>query len=100
MNLYTGAVFIRFRDGSGMVNRRTFSWQPGPRDRYHMVRAGEELDAIAHHYYGSREPVNASLMWWIIADANAILDPLSMGEWVGRELLIPDYDRVRLIIGV
>lgn len=98
-NLCAYARFIRFPDGTGYVMRNRLKWTSSIRDRYHKVRVGEMLDGIAYKYYGPRSPKDASELWWVLADVNDIVDPFDISAWVGRELLIPDYDRLQLIMG-
>lgn len=52
-------------------------------DKYHQIETGEEgrLDLIAYKYYGH------PMLYWIIAEANEIIDPLSIT--VGDILRIP-----------
>ena len=54
-----------------IVSRRRPWRQVRPDDIYYTVRHhGEMLDELAHRLYGSGE------LWWVIADANGIADPL------------------------
>ena len=57
-------------------------------DLYHDVSSGEEgkLDIVAYHYYGTVE------LWWVIAMANDILNPLRLAA--GTRLRIPSIDRI------
>lgn len=56
-------------------------------DRYHEVKSFEEgrLDIIANRYY------NNALLWWVIAEANDIFDPITEVT-AGRDLRIPSID--------
>ena len=57
---------------------------PTPQDRVYNVtlETANRLDLIANAFYGNPE------LWWVIADANSILDPMA-GIPVGTELRIP-----------
>ncbi|MEX0761912.1 MAG: LysM peptidoglycan-binding domain-containing protein [Dehalococcoidia bacterium] len=54
--------------------------------RVHMVKAGETLDRIAAEHYG--DPAR----WRLIAEANRVLDPLSLPP--GTPLRIPEIEAV------
>ena len=45
-----------------------------PNDLYHRVKSNEvsRLDLLAHKYYSN------PLLWWVIAQANDIYDPMTM----------------------
>lgn len=64
-------------------------------DRYHRVQSHEvfRLDIIANHYY--RNP----LLWWIIAQANNIYDPIAEIP-PGTILRIPSIEALYGIGGV
>lgn len=47
----------------------------------HTVRDGDRLDTLAYAYYGD------SSLYWAIADANNIVDPLTLVR--GDQLVIP-----------
>ena len=55
------------------------------RDSYHTVQSNEEcrLDIISYNYYGN------PLLWWVLAQANDIYDPLVKPK-AGDILRIPD----------
>ena len=57
-------------------------------DLYHTLTAGEigKLDVVSHYYYGTPE------LWWVIAAANGILNPLRVPA--GTRLRIPAIDVV------
>jgi hypothetical protein len=53
----------------------------------HIWKYGDRLDRIAHKHYSD------DTMWWIIAVANNITNPLDIT--IGKEILIPvDYNSV------
>ncbi|GAB2895383.1 hypothetical protein [Streptomyces mayteni] len=49
----------------------------------HTVSAGERLDLLAHHYFGSAG------QWWRIADANPATDPRELTDTPGERINIP-----------
>lgn len=57
-------------------------------DKYHQVKASDEnrLDLIAYKYY------NRFQLWWVIAEANNIQDPM----WISSDtiLRIPSLDTI------
>lgn len=61
------------------------SGTPHPHKVHHVV-AGETLDRIAATHYGD------SSRWRLLADANAVLDPLELQA--GAPLLVPDLEGV------
>ena len=48
----------------------------------HTLAAGERLDILAFHFYKNAEK------FWLIADANGVIDPETLLE-PGRPILIP-----------
>lgn len=94
-NLYREATFVQFPDGTGVVVRPVFKWKSGEGDVYHTVRDNDTLPSIAYRYYGQRTK-NADELWWVIAEANIINNPFDMAALRGKELLIPNYDKVQL----
>lgn len=63
--------------------------------QYHTVKQNDRLDVLAYTYYDDLVERGARY-WWVIADANNILNPLDLSELVGQEILIPDILKVRL----
>ena len=70
-----------------LSTREDLEIYPRPDDIYHRVQTNEicRLDTLAHQYY--RNP----LLWWIIAQANDIYDPLKTYE-PGTILRIPSLE--------
>ena len=50
-------------------------------DSHHVVAESERIDLLAYRYYGD------SSLWWVIADANDIANPLRL--YAGQHLRIP-----------
>jgi nucleoid-associated protein YgaU len=53
-----------------------------PATYQHTLTSNERLDTLAFHFYGNAEK------FWLIADANPVIDPESLLE-PGRPILIP-----------
>lgn len=57
-------------DGVPTIVSRRKRWMTQRRDDFfHVVRYGEELDELAHRFYGNGE------LWWVLAEMNGIADP-------------------------
>lgn len=95
-NLYGNADFLQFPDGEQLVVRKPIEWRGELTDRYHTLLEGETLDWVAWKYYQTRAGDNAGELWWIIADVNKIANPFDLEDFVGTELLIPNYDKFNL----
>ena len=57
----------------------------------HNIKETDTLDKLAFHYYGRPD------LYWIIADANGILDPFIDLKENYNFLYIPAYKDVRLV---
>ena len=65
----------------------TINWFGEQTPISHIWHFGDRLDRLAHKHYSDDR------MWWIIAIANGIKNPLSID--IGTEILIPaDYTSV------
>lgn len=75
----TGASLLSTREINAIPESNT--------DKFHVVKSHEvtRLDLIAHTYY------NNALMWWVIAQANDIYDPISEIP-IGTTLRIPSLE--------
>lgn len=49
----------------------------------HLVRGGERPDLIAHAAYGQ------ALLYWRIADGNAVIDPNELTDEIGARIALP-----------
>ena len=79
-------VLQRRPDEPGVVYvRRRFI--PAPESQRvagaHVVKSGDRPDLLAALYFGD------SLLYWRIADANAVVDPLELTDTLGRRVVIP-----------
>ena len=55
-------------------------------DDFHTLIEGERLDQVAWRYYKD------SRLWWVIAEANGILNPLNLKA--GKRLRIPSQGQI------
>jgi hypothetical protein len=94
-NLYQNARWVVYDNGEEELERDLVVYTPVEEDEYYTVVAGDRLDIITWQKYKNVHPDPAKL-WWIIADANNIENPLDISEFVGKDLLIPNYYKFRL----
>jgi len=69
-------------DGQSVAALRIRFIPPTPAGFLHTFSGHERLDLLANQYYGNSEK------FWLIADANAVMDPEDLLE-PGRQILIP-----------
>lgn len=81
---------IKYRDQTdGVLYRGTrpnMEFKSKDTDVFHVIAEGERLDLLAYRYYSD------SALWWVIADANDIKNPLRIE--VGKRLRIPSKSTV------
>lgn len=96
-NLYrNGQVFV-FSDGDEMLLREPLAFEATLTDRYHVLKIQDTLDYLAWYYYKDIV-ADPSKFWYVIADANGIINPLDLSDRVGEELLIPNIIKAELRI--
>lgn len=95
-NLYINGEVIDFGDEQLLI-REPLVIVGNELDRYHVVTEYDRIDLIAFRYYKSVS-IDPSKWWWVIADANNIIDPFDLSEYVGKNLLIPDLNRIKLVL--
>ena len=95
-NLYITGTIYTYPEGNQKLLRKRLNYVGTVKDIYHRVVYGDTLDAIAYKYYGT-VTIDASKLWWIIADANNILNPLDITKYVGKDIVVPNYYQVRLL---
>jgi hypothetical protein len=79
-------VLQRWPGDPGVVYvRRRFIPAPdaGPVAGRHIVKAGDRPDLLGAVYFGD------SLLYWRIADVNAVVDPHELTDTLGRRVIIP-----------
>jgi len=94
-NLYATGRIIEFSDGEALLTREPLKVIGNELDKYHTVTAFDRIDVLAWKYYKNFIS-DASKYWWVIADANYIINPLDLSDFIGKEILIPDLARIRL----
>lgn len=86
-NLYDDGLIVAYDDGSASLERLPPDYVYDLTDKIHTVRQDEKLTDIAHFYY------KKSRLWFIIADANKILDIFNLE--VGTDLIIPNENKLQ-----
>lgn len=86
---FLNGSIVAFEDGEQEMDRENLSFQPSQLDRYHTVQINDMLDALAYRFYDGIL-FNPDKYWWLIADANEIINPLDLSDWIGKKILIPD----------
>jgi len=79
-------VLQRRPDDPGVVYVRRRFIPPVTREQAagrHVVKAGERPDLLGAIYFGD------SLLYWRIADVNAVVDPHELTDTLGRRVIIP-----------
>lgn len=95
-DLYFKGMIIDFGDGIGMLERTDIPYVPSPGDRFHTVIGGETITHIAYKEYKDVAGERAPFYWKYIADANNIMNPLDLTEYVGKMIIIPDFNLMKL----
>lgn len=81
---YNNAYALKYNDGDYSLEAKPPIVPESPNDIQHTVKDGETLQNIAFRYYGD------SGKWYIIAEANKILNPFKELE-MGNLIRIPTY---------
>ena len=81
---YNNAYALKYNDGDYSLEAKPPIVPESPNDIQHTVKDGETLQHIAFRYYGD------SGKWYIIAEANKILNPFKELE-MGNLIRIPTY---------
>lgn len=95
-NLYANGRIITYADGTGILVRDIVDYVPTESDDYYTVRYADWISRIAYEKYKNKV-ILPSHYWWIIADANRIMNPLDLSAYVGKEIVIPNIDNFKLI---
>ena len=96
-NLYRNGSIINFSNGEQLLLRDKVVIEGSIEDDYYTLGRDEDLDFVSWKFY-SDFVADASKLWWVIADANNIENPLDLEDYIGTELLIPNWFRIALII--
>ena len=81
---YNNAYALKYNDGDYSLEAKPPVVPESSNDIQHTVKDGETLQNIAFRYYGD------SGKWYIIAEANKILNPFK-GLEMGTLIRIPTY---------
>lgn len=81
---YNNSYALKYNDGDYSLEAKPPIVPESPNDIQHTVKDGETLQNIAFRYYGD------SGKWYIIAEANKILNPFKELE-MGNLIRIPTY---------
>ena len=81
---YNNAYALKYNAGDYSLEAKPPMVPESPNDIQHTVKDGETLQNIAFRYYGD------SGKWYIIAEANKILNPFKELE-MGNLIRIPTY---------
>ena len=97
-SLYRNGFIVEFDDtDEQLLMRDQIDFEGTVYDEYYTVRMEDRLDLIAYrHYKNSVE--DSSKYWWVIADANNIVNPLDLSDFIGKEILIPNILNVLIQI--
>lgn len=91
-NPYSTGFIIKLEEGKELLKRTKLVYEFAvTRDKTHTIVEGERIYDIAYKYYQD------SKLWFIIADANAIINPFELTT--GQDIIIPDLDKFRLQLG-
>lgn len=93
-NLYSNGYLTTLDDGAVVLERKPLRIAPQEQDRWHIVEFEDMLDELAQRYYGQIVD-DAAKLWWMIADANGLANPLDLSNNIGSLLLIPEYFRIQ-----
>jgi len=97
-NLYAGGTVEEYANGEQALMRELITFELDSVDNiYHILTDLERLDTLAYRYYKNKVQ-DPSKFWWVIADANEILNPLDLTEVIGSRLVIPDIRKILLQI--
>jgi len=94
-NPYADGKLIQLPNNDIILNREKITYKPTVYDKRHTVIQGDNLTALAYQYYRNVTEY-PSRYWWIIADANNILNPLDISDLIGYEIIIPDFNEATL----
>lgn len=82
---YDGATVITYDEGDVSLESNSLNISTNDKDLIHTVLEGQTLQNIAFQYYGD------SGLWYLLAQANGILNPFSDELYPGQQIIIPNY---------
>jgi nucleoid-associated protein YgaU len=94
-NVFSLGKVISFTDNTFMLVREPLTIEGKLGDKYYTVKMGDRLEQLAWLHW-RKKIEGAQFYWFVLADANKIINPLDLTDWVGKEILIPDIMRIKL----
>ena len=94
-DLYYNGRVSSFADGDSVLERDLIAYPSKQPDLYHKVNTNDTMSYLAYKYY-SPVTKHPSRYWKYIADANNILNPLDLSALVGTNIIIPNFQLIRL----
>lgn len=95
-DLYAFGKILQFPDNSILVRTiLSFDQKDQTNAQFYTVKDNDSLDNIAYKYY-SKYTEKSELLWYVIADANNIYNPLDLSKYVGKEIMIPNFFELQL----
>lgn len=94
-NLYYNGRIEKLSDGREYLERDLLNHIESEYDVYHTVKEGERIEQIAYNYYKD-VTTNPHLYWKYIADVNKIVEPIDLSEYVGLQIIIPDFRKMQI----
>ena len=88
-DLYVNGFIESFFDGERYIEREEIQYNGSDSDRFHTINEIDTLTKIAAVKYKDDIELPHQY-WWVIADANNILNPMDLTDLIGTEILIPD----------
>lgn len=83
---YIKSKVINYKEGDSSLQRNRLTFVVSQEDRFHTVIDEDTLTELANRFLGD------SILWYVIADANGIMDPFILKT--GISLLIPAVDQL------
>lgn len=96
-NMYANGRIFELDNGEVLLLRNRLSYTGGVDDEWETLKSGDRLELIAWRYYKDKV-ANPERLWWVIADVNNIYNPFDLSSHVGQDLLIPNYERLKLLL--
>jgi len=93
----TGYIVEFPTEGEQLLLRDKLAVTGNTLDEWYTVIENDRIDLIAFKKYDGKIE-HPARYWWVIADANNIHNPLDLSSWVGKDILIPDIQKVLLNI--
>ncbi|HOZ81927.1 MAG TPA: LysM domain-containing protein [Bacteroidia bacterium] len=94
-DLYSNGRIIVLPSGNKLLKRDKIKYSPQEPDIYHTVVAGDTLTFLAWKFY-SRFTSDAPKYWKYIADVNNIKNPLDIRQYIGKNIVIPNFALIKL----